>query len=173
MLAVTHLIVSLLFIHLLTLDRNDAFVALMFGVFIDVDHLFGLKAYVDVHGIAGLFDFDSLMNADGQWKSMLHNPVAALVVGPAASASRLALPLLFWFVHITMDYAEDSFLGLFSLWETLLLAGSAAALFLLSYRKVRFYEPDIGLMEFVGRGMDSIASRFGRVRRAVFRPRAQ
>ena len=34
MLAITHLVVSLLLIQVLMLDRNDSFVALTFGVFI-------------------------------------------------------------------------------------------------------------------------------------------
>lgn len=171
--AVTHIVVSLLLIHALTLDRNDAFVALMFGVFIDFDHLFGLKSYVDVHGVAGVLDFDSLVNADGQWKSLLHNPIAVMVVGPVATASRLALPLVFWGVHLAMDFAEDAFLGLFSAWEILLLAGSAAALLLLSYRKLRLSEPEIRFLGFLSRQWSRVVSPFMRFRRAVSGPRGQ
>src|SRR4030066_378891 len=50
MLALTHIVASLLLIQLMTLDRNDAFVALLFGVFIDLDHLFGLKNYAESVG---------------------------------------------------------------------------------------------------------------------------
>ncbi|MGD9962917.1 MAG: hypothetical protein AB7S97_03350 [Thermoplasmata archaeon] len=168
MLAVTHLVVSLALIQILTLDRNDAFVALMFGVFIDVDHLFGLKDYMDARGVAAVLDFDSLMHADGQWKSMLHSPIAVMVVGPVATASRLALPLVFWGVHITMDFAEDAYLGLFSAFEMALLAGSATALLVIGFRRARATEPEIRFMVFLSSQWSRIVSPFTRIRRAVY-----
>ena len=170
--AVTHLVVSLLLIHILTLDRSDAYVALMFGVFIDVDHLFGLKGYIDAHGVGGVLDFDSLINADGPWKSMLHSPIAVMIVGPVATASRLALPLVFWGIHITMDYAEDTFLGLFSIGEMALLAGCFSALLLLSHRRACVFEPGMRFGEFLVRQLSRVSSPFSRVRSAVCGPRA-
>jgi hypothetical protein len=162
MLAVTHLIVSLLLIQFLTLDRNDSFVALLFGVFIDVDHLFGLRDYVAANGVSSVFDLGSLMNADGQWKSFLHSPMAAVAVGPIASASRLGLPLLFWGVHISMDYFEDAVLGLFSAWEFALLGLSSSVLLLLAFRSHRMAEPQCGLGGFLrhvaGRARSSLGA---------------
>lgn len=171
MLALTHLIVSLLLINLLTLDRNDSFVALLFGVVIDVDHLFGLKEYVDVHGAGSVLDLNSLMSADGQWKSLLHNPMAAMVVGPVAVGSRLALPLVFWGVHVTMDYAEDSVLGLFSVWEISLLVASTAALIMLCFRRFRMANPEEGLPSFVRVALSRFASPLRSVFSAVSGPR--
>lgn len=173
MLAVTHLVVSFLLIYIMSLDRNDTFVALMFGVFIDIDHLFGLKTYIAAHGITGILDFDALTSADGQWKSMLHSPVAVMIVGPVATASRLALPLVFWGVHISMDFVEDAYLGLFSAWEMALLVGSAAALLLLGFRRARVSEPEISFAGFLSLQWSSIVSPFRRLRRAVFGPLGQ
>lgn len=119
----------------MSVDRNDAFVALLFGVFIDIDHVLGLQNYAESHGLKAIFDLDSLMNPGGQWKSMLHNPVAVAVVGPLSVASRLAIPLVFWAVHISMDYLEDSFLGLFSAPEAMLLALVGFGLVSLRYAK--------------------------------------
>ncbi len=169
MLAVTHLVVSLLLISILTLDRNDSFVALLFGVFIDADHLLGLKGYVEVHGIGGVLEIDSLMSADGQWKSLLHSPVAAMVVGPVASASRLALPLLFWGVHISMDYVEDAFLGLLSVPEIALLCASASALALLAFRSFRMAHPGCGVREFAAHSWYRAAFPLRRLSGAVSR----
>ena len=135
MLAVTHLIVCLLLIQLLALDRNDAFVGLLFGFFIDVDHLIGLKSYAQANGYAAIFDFDSLMNPGGHWKSLFHNPVAIAVVGPLSVASRLAIPLVFWGIHVGMDFVEESFLGNFSTVEAVLMALAAIALISLRYAK--------------------------------------
>ena len=135
MLAITHIIVSLLLIQILTLDRNDAFIALMFGVFIDLDHLFGLEGYVRTNGVAGLFDFHSLTNPGGQWKSLLHNPVALAVVGPLSIGWRWAIPFLFWSVHIAMDYAEENILGNFSAMEGVLAALAGIALVSIRFRE--------------------------------------
>ncbi len=133
MLAITHVVVSLLIIQILVLDRNEAFVALMFGVFIDVDHLFGLGHYAESRGVASIFDIKSMLHAGGQWKSLMHNPVAVMVVGPASIASRLAIPLLFWAVHIGMDFAEESFLGNFSSVEATICVVAAVGLIVLRY----------------------------------------
>lgn len=138
MLAITHLAVSLLLIQLLALDRNDAFVALLFGVFVDIDHLLGLEGYVQTHGLKAVFDLDSLMNPGGQWKSMFHSPLAAAVVGPLSIASRFAIPLFFWAVHMAMDYLEDAYLGLFSAPEATLLV--LAALGFVSLRYASYIE---------------------------------
>ncbi len=138
MLAVTHLVVSLLLIQLLTLDRNDAFVALLFGVFVDFDHFLGLHSHAKTNGLSAVLDIDSLMDPGGQWKSMFHNPVAIAVVGPLSVASRLAIPLLFWGAHISMDYLEDNFLGLFSASEAVLLF--VTTLGFLSVRYAKYIE---------------------------------
>ena len=150
MLAVTHLIVSLLLITVLNLDKNDSFVALLFGVFIDVDHLLGLKDYVAANGLASLLDLDSLMQPEGQWKSLFHNPVAVMVVGPVSTGSRLAVPLLFWGAHMVMDHFEDAVLGLFSVWEMALLAGSFLALTSVAFRRYAAANPGCGFGDFVG-----------------------
>ena len=135
MIAITHLVVSLFLIEILTLDRNDAFVALMFGVFIDLDHLIGLKDYAKANGIRAVFDFDSLAHADGQWKSLLHSPIAVGIVTPISVASRLMIPLIFWGMHISMDFVEENFLGNFSAIEATLLAIAGIGLVSIRYSK--------------------------------------
>jgi len=128
MLALTHLAVSLLLIQALSLNKNDSFVALLFGVFIDADHILGLRDYAQTNGLASIFDIDSLMNPGGQWKSLLHSPIAAALVGPMSIGSRLALPLLFWAVHVCMDQVEDLFLGVSSVPEIIFLGLTSSVL---------------------------------------------
>ena len=135
MLSFTHIVVSLLLIQILTLDKNDAFVALLFGVFIDLDHLFGLKNYAQAHGVMSLFNLDNLANPGGHWKSLMHNPVALAVVGPLSIASRLAIPLIFWGIHVAMDFVQENILGVFSEAEAMLLVFSAFALVTIRYAK--------------------------------------
>jgi len=164
MLAITHLVVSLVLIQVLMLDRNDSFVALTFGVLIDIDHLFGLKEYVGANGVASVLDFDSLMVADGQWKSMLHTPAAVMIVGPVATASRLALPLVFWGVHITMDYIEDAFLGVFSAFEMAFLCGASITLVWLSFKTHRMSYPGRSLVGFLRHEWTRFTRPLGRLR---------
>ena len=133
MIAITHIVVSLLLIQLLTLDRNDAFVALLFGVFIDIDHLLGLAEYLKANGIRAVFDLDRMMDPGGQWKSLFHNPVALMVVGPISVASRLAIPVIFWGVHIAMDFVEDTYLGVLSAPEAIFLGITALGLVSIRY----------------------------------------
>lgn len=135
MLALTHLIVTLLLIQIFLLDRNDAFVAMVFGVFIDLDHLMGLKDYAHANGVRALFDLDNLMNPGGQWKSMLHSPIALVMVGPLSYASRFAVPVVFWGVHIAMDVVQEGFLGQFSQAEAMLAFFSGALLVTFRYSK--------------------------------------
>jgi hypothetical protein len=132
MLAITHLIVSLLLIQVLLLDKNDAFVALLFGFAIDADHLIGLHKYVGIHGLAGVTDISSLMHPEGQWRSMLHNPIAAAVVGPLSVVSRAAIPIVFWGLHLLMDSVAGA-IGDFSVLEAAILAFAAIALLAIRY----------------------------------------
>lgn len=121
MLAVTHLLFVLLFIRLLDLDGNEAFVALLFGVFIDLDHLMGMPEFIHQNGVASIADAEAFMTSDIQWKSLFHSPVAVLVVAPVAIAFRYMFPLLIWGSHLLMDWVQEAYLGLFSFAEIALL----------------------------------------------------
>ncbi len=149
-------------IQLMNLDRNDAFIALVFGVFIDLDHLFGLKEYTEARGITALLDFDSLMNPGGQWKSLFHNPMAIGVIAPLSAGSRLGIPILFWGVHLIMDFAADMFLGLFSAPEALLLALAGIALVSIRYARCTESGRGEGIAGF-------IRNEYGAVK-GIFRP---
>ena len=149
MLALTHLIVTLLFIQIFLLDRNDAFVALVFGVFIDLDHVMGLQDYTEANGIKAVFDLDHLMNPGGHWKSILHNPIALAIVGPLTYASRLAIPLIFWGLHITMDYVQEEVLGQFSQVEAMIAFFSFSLLITLRYSKYADSGHEGGMREYL------------------------
>ena len=51
MIALTHLVLALLLIKFFGLDRNAAFATLLFGVFIDLDHLFGVFDFLVKGGL--------------------------------------------------------------------------------------------------------------------------
>jgi hypothetical protein len=160
MLALTHLIVTLLFIQIFLLDRNDAFVALVFGVFIDLDHLMGLRDYTQANGMKAVFDLDHLMNPGGHWKSVLHTPIGLAIVGPLAFASRLAIPLVFWSLHIAMDFVQEGFLGQFSQAEAMLAFFSGSLLVTLRYSKYLESGREGTLLQYLRSEMSSTRGMF-------------
>jgi hypothetical protein len=117
LLAITHLFVVMLLIRQLDLDRNEAMVGMLFGVFIDIDHLLGIPDFINANGAGNLANPESLLNSGVQWKSMLHNPIAVLVVAPASVGFRFAIPLSFWGIHILMDTVQIEYLGVASFAE--------------------------------------------------------
>ncbi len=135
MLAITHFLVVILLVYLLKLDRNEILAVMLFGVFIDVDHLLAIPDFVSQNGVSNLTNTESLLNADVQWKSALHSPMAILVVAPAAVAFRLALPLVAWGTHVAMDTIQIEYLGIASLAEILLLGILILAFALLEFRR--------------------------------------
>jgi len=160
MLAITHLVVTLFLIQVFVLDRNDAFVALVFGVLIDLDHLMGLKDYTDAHGFRALMDWDTLLDPGGHWKSMLHSPVAVAVIGPVSALSRLGIPLLFWSVHLVMDHVRDAYLSQFSEAEAMLLVFATLGLVTLRYSRYIEAHVDGSMMDYLRsewRGLRSLS----------------
>jgi hypothetical protein len=117
MLAIAHILVCLIIIRVFSLDRNEALAVLMLGVFIDLDHLFGMAEYVTQDNGAELLSVHHAMASDIEWKSMLHQPVALIIVLPMALLFTYALPLLSWALHLLMDYVQTYYLGVASLPE--------------------------------------------------------
>ncbi len=134
MLAITHLIVALIIIRLLGLDRGAALLTLLFGVFIDLDHLLAIPQFITEARDQGVADVNAAMNLSVQWKSAIHDPSAIILVAPCSVAVRFFAPLLAWMLHILMDYIQIQYLGPASLVEIALLA-SLFALFLAIEKK--------------------------------------
>lgn len=137
MLTPTHLIVAVLIGMLMTLDRDEWFIALTFGVLIDADHLFALPRYVSDNGWAAIFR-PTWNDASGlPWKSLLHYPVGAAIVAPLAVGWRFLLPLTFWAVHVGLDELQNAALG-YSTWiESALLVGTTAGIVSVSFSRWR------------------------------------
>lgn len=134
MIAIAHLLVVLVLIKVFRLDRTEAFAALLFGVFIDLDHVFGLVEFVSVQGLGGALDINAALASDIEWKSLLHSPIAALIIAPAAVGFRNAIPLVAWGLHLAMDWVQIEVLGVLSLPEMVLIAVLAASLLLMEKR---------------------------------------
>lgn len=137
MLAIVHLAVVLVLIKAFRLDRTEAFAALLFGVLIDLDHIFGMVDFVVLEGWSNALNIDAALAADIQWKSMLHNPMAALVVIPATLGFRMYIPAVAWGLHLLCDWVQIEFLGITSLPEMALLAVLAGALTYMEMRDLK------------------------------------
>jgi hypothetical protein len=137
MLALTHLILALLLIRAFGLDRNAAFATLLFGVFIDLDHLFGMVDFLAREGWSNALNVQAALSSDIQWKSLLHSPEGALFVAPVLLVSRMAVPLLAWGLHLVMDHVQIYYLGICSPIEILLLVAMGFALLYIENRSYR------------------------------------
>ncbi len=128
MIAIVHLLVVLVLIKVFKLDRTEAFAALLFGFLIDLDHIFALVDFLKVQGMSGALDYQAAMASDLEWKSLLHSPVAAIIVGPACIGFRMAIPALAWGLHLAMDWVQIEYLGVLSAVEMTLLFALIVAL---------------------------------------------
>lgn len=133
MLSTTHLAVVVMAAMLLRLNRHEWFVALMFGVVVDADHLFALPRYVEDNGWSAVLR-QTWDDASGlPWKSWLHHPMGAIVVGYLSLGWRLAVPLSFWATHVGMDWLQLAVGGYNTAVESAILVGSSAGIVFLGY----------------------------------------
>lgn len=133
MLTPTHIVVVILVAMLLRLDRNEWFVAVMFGIVIDVDHLFALPRYVSANGWSAVLNQSWDDGSGLPWKSWFHYPLTAIVVGHLSLGWRFALPIAFWSLHLGMDGLQQILGDLNTVLESALLLGSAAGIVFLTY----------------------------------------
>jgi len=138
--AFNHILVVVILIKLLHLDRNEAFVAILFGVLLDLDHLMGIPAYIGEYGWVAVFNIDSLLHNDVQWKSSMHGTEAFLVVSAISLLLRMYIPLLFWALHVLMDWIQVSYWNIVAWPEVLLVLGFTALMF---YMERRVYQESV------------------------------
>jgi hypothetical protein len=87
----------------MNLNRHERFVALLFGVFIDFDHLLAVPRYLADNSLSSMMVFGFEDPSGLPWKSVLHRPVGAFIVLPMAIGWRFMIPAAFWCVHMLMD----------------------------------------------------------------------
>jgi len=148
-LTTTHLAAAVLIGLLLNLNRDEWFVALTFGVFIDADHLFALPRHVSDNGWAALL-WPSWDDGSGlPWRSLLHQPIGFFVVAPLAIGWRYMLPLLFWGVHVGMDELQMATLEHSAVIESTLLAAVCSGILALQYRRWVALSPGSGFTDYL------------------------
>ncbi len=167
MLTPTHFAVFVLLGMLLRLDKGEWFVAFMFGVMIDADHLFALPRYVSDNGWSALLRQSWDDSSGLPWKSWFHYPVAAIVVGHVSEGWRFALPLAFWAVHIGMDGLQLMLGGMNTAVESAILIGPTSGIVLLAYREWSLTSGRSGLRAYADFVASSSRARLSGLRGAV------
>jgi hypothetical protein len=93
----THILATTLGVQALDLHGRDAALAYGFGVAVDVDHALKAPFYLRAVGLRDQRGY--------YWRSSLQEPVAFLWIAPLCLWLGTAVPLLFFAVHLLMDYS--------------------------------------------------------------------
>jgi hypothetical protein len=92
----THILATTAGVQAMGLRGREAVLAYLFGVAVDIDHLIKAPFYLKSVGIR---------NEKGYyWRSSLQEPVAFLWIVPLALFLGTPVPLIFFAIHLTMDY---------------------------------------------------------------------
>ena len=93
----THILATTLGVQALDLHGRDAVLAYGFGVAIDIDHALKAPFYLRAVGLRDERGY--------YWRSSLQEPVAFLWIAPLCLWLGTAVPLLFFAIHLLMDYS--------------------------------------------------------------------
>ncbi len=93
----THILATTLGVQALELHGGEAALAYGFGVAVDVDHALKAPFYLRAVGLRDRRGY--------YWRSSLQEPVAFLWIAPLCLWLGTAVPLLFFAIHLLMDYS--------------------------------------------------------------------
>ncbi|HEY6209915.1 MAG TPA: hypothetical protein VIW28_12695 [Gemmatimonadales bacterium] len=94
---VTHILATTLGVQAMGLDRRGAVLAYAFGVGVDVDHALKAPFYLRTVGLRDRRGY--------YWRSSLQEPVALLWILPLCWSLGTVVPLVFFAIHVAMDYS--------------------------------------------------------------------
>lgn len=127
---------------LLNLNRDEWFIAIIFGVALDIDHLFAAPRYLGDNGMAALLRPTWDDGSGLPWKSLLHHPVGFFVVAPLSVGWHYLLPLLFWGLHVGIDEFQNATLEHNTAMESTLFVAACLGIFLVEYRRWSSLAPE-------------------------------
>lgn len=94
---VTHFLATTLGVQVLGLEGRDKVLAYAFGMGVDVDHAIKAPFYLRAVGLKDKRGY--------YWRSSLQEPVALLWIVPLCIFLGSLVPLVFFVVHVAMDYS--------------------------------------------------------------------
>jgi len=149
----------------MSLDRDEWFVALTFGVLIDLDHLFAAPRYIADNGWAAILRPSWDDGSGLPWRSLFHYPVGAFVVAPLAIGWRYFVPLVFWGLHVSLDQLQNSTLEYSTPVESAILVVVCSGIVYIGYRRWGELREETGFRLFlndVSRKIRAVLSGYGR-----------
>jgi hypothetical protein len=93
----THALATMLGVQVLDLHGRDRALAVAFGMGVDVDHAVKAPFYLRAVGLRDKRGY--------YWRSSLQEPVALLWIVPLSLFLGTVVPLLFFAIHVAMDYS--------------------------------------------------------------------
>jgi hypothetical protein len=139
----THFLATTLGVQAMGLEGRDKVLAYAFGMGVDIDHVVKAPYYLRAVGLRDKRGY--------YWRSSLQEPVALLWIVPLCVFLGSVVPLLFFAIHVAMDYSvrfEKMPLYPYSTWVTRgwlvtipdrLKEGTLFALLLAGYAAVYWY----------------------------------
>ncbi|MFI5207073.1 MAG: hypothetical protein ACHQU8_02785 [Gemmatimonadales bacterium] len=97
MMLLTHILVTTAGVQALHLTGRERVLAYAFGCAVDVDHIIKAPFYLKAVGLKDKRGY--------YWRSSLQEPVALLWILPLCLALGTAVPILFFTMHVAMDYS--------------------------------------------------------------------
>jgi hypothetical protein len=94
---VTHILATTLGAQAMGLEGRDLALAYAFGVGVDVDHVIKAPLYLRAVGWRDRRGY--------YWRSSLQEPVALLWIAPLCVVLGTLVPILFFTIHVAMDYS--------------------------------------------------------------------
>jgi len=94
---VTHFLATTLGVQALGLEGQDKVLAYAFGMGVDVDHAVKAPFYLKAVGLRDKRGY--------YWRSSLQEPVALLWIIPLSLFFGSLVPILFFLIHVAMDYS--------------------------------------------------------------------
>ncbi len=94
---VTHFLATTLGVQAMGLEGQDRVLAYAFGMGVDVDHAVKAPFYLRAVGLKNKRDY--------YWRSSLQEPVALLWIIPLSWFFGSIVPILFFAMHLSMDYS--------------------------------------------------------------------
>ncbi len=94
---VTHLLATTLGVQAMGLEGRDRVLAYVFGMGVDIDHVVKAPFYLRAVGLRDKRGY--------YWRSSLQEPVALLWIVPLCVFLGTLLPILFFAIHVAMDYS--------------------------------------------------------------------
>lgn len=93
----THVLATTLGVKAMGLHGGDVVLAFAFGCGIDIDHLLKLPFYLKSVGLKDRRGY--------YWRSSLQEPVALLWIVPLSILLGTIIPVVFFVIHVAMDYS--------------------------------------------------------------------